>query len=335
MELGAGLSFVMMVGAAEAQAAGYEELEPYHLFNGLLKLSELDDAALRSLTRDPAVAEALRAEQEAVAHLLTEIGLPPPERTRKVRHDLRRRLGRGGGGAVAEGQVLHRSPQARTLCEQATGIAAEDGKAQCDASDLLRAILAHPPESLSTALAPAEGVHLRVLETPELDRRATPIRPADEAGDPRRSDPVCRVLGDWWDTADRPALALLQAGREPTEAVLARFAAALACNHGREHDRVFLIKLPADLGAADADALLAECAQLPTRLFCLVPALPATSASAPAWAESLAKAVATRGSNLAVALPAAAYEREAAAETAWATPLRPLYVHDLEVLAKL
>jgi len=131
----ASIDVAMLLAAQEAIAGGFKGIEPEHLLEAILKLSEIPVEELEKMTNNQGAAKELVKEAASVR---SELKLRTIESTR-VRRELRALLGKGqhewDGGRVP------RSEATRRLFEVA-GKAAEEGRTGVfSATHLLDALL--------------------------------------------------------------------------------------------------------------------------------------------------------------------------------------------------
>ena len=153
MELSSGVELVWSLAGHETVSAKMQEVEPEHFFCALLKFSELDDDDLQKVASSQSIAKAWIVERDKVQAILKDHSLS----SARVRHDLRRVMGRGNHEHT--GGSIHRSDASRQLFEQATRLARQDASA-LEVCHLLRALLASPTPAMLKAMgqvkAPAE-----------------------------------------------------------------------------------------------------------------------------------------------------------------------------------
>jgi hypothetical protein len=147
----ASIDVAMLLAAQEAIAGGFKGIEPEHLLEAILKLSEIPVEELEKMTNNQGAAKELVKEAASVR---SELKLRTIESTR-VRRELRALLGKGqhewDGGRVP------RSEATRRLFEVA-GKAAEEGRTGVfSATHLLDALLRTPTKTMAKVLGSAAG----------------------------------------------------------------------------------------------------------------------------------------------------------------------------------
>lgn len=153
MNLSGGVQVVWALSSAEAQAAGFECIEPEHLFNSCLKFAELEDKLLAMMAQGISLPQVI-AERDAVKAGLEQRGLAVPAVSTKVRRALRRAIGQGSS-TEKKRMVIHRSPLTRDLYRQAEDRAAREGRAELAALLMLEVILENPSPPLREVLVDA------------------------------------------------------------------------------------------------------------------------------------------------------------------------------------
>jgi ATP-dependent Clp protease ATP-binding subunit ClpA len=151
VRLSASIDVSMLLAAQEAIAAGCKEIEPEHLFEALLKLSEIPSQELEKMTNNQTAAKELVKEAASVRN---ELGLRSIESTR-VRHDLRAALGKGKHDW--DGGRIPRSEATRGLFEVAAKAAEEGRTGVLSATHLLDALLRSPTAQMARILGSAAG----------------------------------------------------------------------------------------------------------------------------------------------------------------------------------
>lgn len=136
------IEILMSIAAQEAQVGGHGELLPEHLVMALTKIAEMDPAILGKLLVGKYSQEEYGREVEALrGRLVTTV----PD-TKKLRRELRARLGKGPGRAKGG---LHRSEVTRTLFVSAEKLVQADTRFKSVTLELmLIVILIFPPTPL-------------------------------------------------------------------------------------------------------------------------------------------------------------------------------------------
>jgi len=178
MELSPSVELVWSLAGHEMVSGRMQEVEPEHFLCALLKFSELDNVDLEKVASDQSVVKALVTERDKVQAILKDHSLS----SARVRHDLRRLMGRGSHEHT--GGSIHRSDASRQLFEQATRLARQD-KSQLEPRHLLQVLLDSPTPLMAKAMGGMERQATTPVEpeapSPLVDRYVQDI--AQLAGD--------------------------------------------------------------------------------------------------------------------------------------------------------
>jgi ATP-dependent Clp protease ATP-binding subunit ClpC len=177
------------LAAAEAVAAQSKEIEPEHFLCALTKLGQMGGEALATLAADNGLdAALLEPELQLVAWVLRDAGVGPD----RLRHDLRKRLGRGPH-EYQKGETLHRSKRSRKMFERAGAIAGEMKRDAVTTGHLFLALL-EEKESMGCRVLIEQGADLQRLRM--LAQERTQSLPQALAASPRAARAeVTRVSG--------------------------------------------------------------------------------------------------------------------------------------------
>lgn len=164
----------------EANLAGATDIQPMHFFLGILKV--IDPPFLTQLQKVELTDEQkndLKKVSKDVRHYLEMSVADVTQLRRSLRHGLR-----AGHPKVEEVKILHRSPDARTVFEQATGTAAGQGKSVLTALELVK------------ALFDSGQVTLELLKTPKDDKSGSKGARWEIIEDERQ--PTSRQFTEWF-----------------------------------------------------------------------------------------------------------------------------------------
>ena len=149
MRLSASIDLLMHLATQEAIAGEFKEIEPEHLLEGMLKLSELPVQDLDRIAPRGDVAKELAAEVALVRTELQRRSIDSTQTRRRLREDL------GKGNIPYEAGRLHRSGRTRAVFEAAAKMAEEAGEETLSVRHLLEATLASPTSAMLKALGSA------------------------------------------------------------------------------------------------------------------------------------------------------------------------------------
>jgi|GEM_PF-2493135 len=178
MQPGYSIQLVWLLASYEAVNTAYENIEPEHFFNALLKFIELDESDIEKLVRDQSQLIAIRDEQKIVSQQFGSWGLRIPEQTTALRRSLRQNMGMGNF-AHQRYNALHRSEVSRTICKRAEEIATDEGASSWQSIHLLAALLERPQGKLAEAIDTAGIGEVGSKITPCLDQLGVKLEPAN------------------------------------------------------------------------------------------------------------------------------------------------------------
>jgi len=151
MKVSASIELLWNMAAQEAIAAEFEEIQPEHFLEALLKFSELPLDQMAAREGGAEVARQLRGEVGAVREALAGRAIDG----RALRRQLRSRLGRGNH--PYEGGVLHRSGEAKQVFAEAARFADQSESGVFMAIHLLEAVLAAATPAIRDVFGAAAG----------------------------------------------------------------------------------------------------------------------------------------------------------------------------------
>jgi len=169
MKVSASVQLVMQLAAREAIAAGFGEVRSEHVFNALLKCSELQEEQMGSLGADGSVREALVSD---IAELRDELDGRSID-SKAARRTIRQKLGKGG--VPFDGGQIHRTDECRKLFDVAARLADEEGEEVLSPSHILEALLDTPPDLVAEVLDGIDTSKTKKSKTPTLDAHAISI----------------------------------------------------------------------------------------------------------------------------------------------------------------
>lgn len=234
MEPALSAQLVLALAAQEAAAGAFEEIEPPHIFNAILKFAEMEEPQFEQLLREPSMSKTLIPERGGVRERLEQCGISVPDKSRLVRHQLRGELGKGGHPYDAN-KVIHRSSVSKEVCREAESIARAGSESKWSAGYLLDALI-----SLSSNKGKELGIERALVgaeqkkETPLLDEHGVDLTALAAAGRLKvsademaiKKDAVCKVVMEELLGKDKNVL-LIETGkrlaREVVEAVAQLF----------------------------------------------------------------------------------------------------------------
>jgi ATP-dependent Clp protease ATP-binding subunit ClpC len=175
-ELTAAADLAWRIAALEARRSQADRIGPDHLLIGLLSLEKLLEP---SAGLAPDRREAVRAEHEAMAGLLRQVGWDAAWLRRLIRQQI------PPGHAAAADTTLHRDAACRAAFERAEALARMRGNVPCGMLHLLAALLETPPPALAAAVPPSTGATWQV----ELLRRRLDVAMTTIFGRGRQHEP--------------------------------------------------------------------------------------------------------------------------------------------------
>lgn len=239
MNLGYSIQIVWPLAIQEALVSSYENIEPEHLFNGLLKFAELRKEDLKAMIKDNLVIDSLLNEQNDICLFFEEGGLSIPAGTSAMRNNIRHKMGKGNG--KKDRKFVHRSNKSKKICLRSEEISSADGKKEWQAIHLIEALLEEPEKVLAEALEKAGFTKPIAVETPLLDRYGTDFPRETLPNEKGPTDSVSKVVMESiQDNTDANLLLIENGGRPALEIV--REASSLL-NKGEKPYRIIHIDL--------------------------------------------------------------------------------------------
>lgn len=227
MEPDMSVMLIWSMAAAEAQATGWYEIEPFHLICAALKFAELESADLDKIGDAAGHRDVIRNSHQRLRNILTDPWeIEVPGTSTPFRRALRR-SGEGNSSSNHKG-ILHRSDTARTAFRNAQSLAKDDGRTEFDMSDLTHAILADPNDWILRAMGKFNipcGDELKerrqfLVEFSDILEQIEPNGLLDMAEQKRIStDPTVRVLMDHIYSGKRPVLLIHGGDHSASEVV--------------------------------------------------------------------------------------------------------------------
>jgi len=218
VNLGYSIQIVWPLAIQEALVSSYENIEPEHLFNGLLKFAELRKDDLKAMIKDSTIIDSLLNEQNDICLFFEEGGLSIPASTSAMRNNIRHMMGKGNG--KDDRKFVHRSDKSKQICLRSEEIASADGKKEWQAVHLIEALLEEPENVLAEALAKAGFTKPIAVETPLLDRYGTDFSRETLPSEKGPTDSVSKVLLEsLQDNTDANLLLIEKGGRPALEIV--------------------------------------------------------------------------------------------------------------------
>ena len=169
MKVSASMQLVMQLAGREAIAGGFGEIRSEHVFNALLKCSELPEEQMRAVAADHAVRDALVTD---IADLREELDMRAID-TKAARRTIRQKLGKGG--VPFDGGEIHRSTECRKLFDLSARLADKSGEEVLSPAHLLEAFFEGPPDVIAEVLDAIGAGEGRRSRTPVLDAHAIDI----------------------------------------------------------------------------------------------------------------------------------------------------------------
>lgn len=200
MELGLSSQVVWHMAAEETAASGHASIQEAHVFAAALKFAELNRDQFLQMTEDENASGLLSAEAGSARAVLQQWGLSVPDASRKLRHAVRSRLGRGDG-PVAQGGAIHRSEVVKSLFREAERLAASAGKTAWTVDDLLAALRGPFEDLIADFAPPPASAPLTAERAPTLASRGCDVTARMEQEQPSYAkdaprDAVCVVVAE-------------------------------------------------------------------------------------------------------------------------------------------
>jgi ATP-dependent Clp protease ATP-binding subunit ClpA len=158
MKASPSIPLIMQLAGREATAAEFDEIEPEHLLQALLKFAELDAKEAESLVEEYPETSSLKAELETLRQELERFSIHSTRLRRKLRRSL------GYGDRPYTGGGIHRSRAARQIFDSAVKLAAGEGKRLFTAGFLLRALLESPTDLIAQMVGAQRPDHEAAAE---------------------------------------------------------------------------------------------------------------------------------------------------------------------------
>jgi hypothetical protein len=256
--MGPSIELLMHLAGREAIESDFPEIQPEHLLEGLLKLSEFPVEHLGKMVVDPSAVAQIETELEELRRTLSGREVD----SAVLRRALRSRL--GNGGKKFGGEPLHRSAASRKVFERSAALAKQGGARGTAPVHVLRALLAEPTP---------------IVEELVGKRRPSPGGPP-AADDGRREDgrasAECEAAMHVLAEARQPSLVLVTDDRARADQVLSELAGRVgrrACPEGLAARR--LVDLRSARGPSELVSRLNE-AGSPRESVLLLPPLDGT-----------------------------------------------------------
>jgi ATP-dependent Clp protease ATP-binding subunit ClpA len=205
MNPGLSIQLIWPIAAQEAIVADFEFIEPPHLFNAILKFSELRKDQIESIAKEKEAVKVFLSERDLLCSKLEETSIKVPGNSTPIRRKLREKMGKGTKPYNGQ-RIIHRSEASREICKKAEEIALAEGRSNWHSIHLLQALIEEPSSQISEALDDAGVLNLiPKQETPIIDKYCknlcseAEIYQADKESDTIDSllkDPVCKVVID-------------------------------------------------------------------------------------------------------------------------------------------
>jgi ATP-dependent Clp protease ATP-binding subunit ClpA len=166
MKVSVSIEIIMQLAAQEAIAAQYKEIEPEHLFEAVLKFSELPAEEVAKIASGSDAIKDLAVEVSTLQEKLAAQSINSTQTRRKLRGQL------GNGNSPYDGGQMHRSTASRDLFDTAAKVADENRCETLTVVHLLDAIAVSPTPMIAELLK-ADGIvaikPCRHSNTPILD----------------------------------------------------------------------------------------------------------------------------------------------------------------------
>jgi ATP-dependent Clp protease ATP-binding subunit ClpA len=347
LEPGLSIQIAWPLAAKEAIDSEHEFIEPPHLFLAVLKFSELERRHIEQIETNPMVIAALLSERDGTRKRLQELSIEIPDKSRSIRYNLRKRLGRKGHPFHGN-QVIHRSNASRQLCVKAEDMARKEGSATWCALNLLEALLASNSLEITEVLADAGISGIRAfMNTPHLDRYGQDLsalameKQKDNIEGSEAKDPVCKVVADDIYGGKKGSILLIQKGKRSSSEVaegVAVYSVGKFSPPGAKTKRLIAIDIPGDIKLEELESTLGTLLQEASRAGNIIlyidrfhdylktgPGLP-----------GLIKRMLSEGKiQLICGTAEEAYHHYIEKDPAWKRLLRPVWIHDLNGTLRL
>lgn len=212
MQPGYSIKMVWPLARIEAVVSGYENIEPEHMFNALLKFAELSSTEMELVFRNGEYLKVLLEEQADVKKVLEKYGFSVPVETTSARHHLRELMGHGG--FHHNQNIVHRSDASRRLCQKAEELAMAAHKSTWQGAHLAEVLLKSPEGYLAQVMISKSSAAPSKLEEAEiLYHYGTVISPASAAGAGQKpTDPAVKVIIESLQNERESSLLLIEKG---------------------------------------------------------------------------------------------------------------------------
>ena len=147
------LEIVVALAMNEAVAGEYHEIEPEHIFLGILKFSEMDPQVLHNVSNLGDEDGFLEKEIEQIKETLAGLGID----SKRMRRSLRGAMGRGGHPVAELG--LNRSRETKVLFMKAEQNARINGAVSLSPINFLKVMLENPTRTLTPLLGAPVAVN--------------------------------------------------------------------------------------------------------------------------------------------------------------------------------
>lgn len=353
MEPGLSIHIVWPLAAQEAIVGESKYIEPSHLFLGTLKFVELEKKHLEQIVNNPKVISPLLSERDDIRSKLREYSIDVPEKSRQIRYEIRKRLGKSGHPYDGR-SVIHRSSVSREICKMAEDSALTAGSSMWCALHLLDALLKTPSRVINEVLSDAGISGLgKALDTPYLDQYGSNLSVSafERKGHHLRigeldvtKDPVCKVLmADILENDINSTLLIQKGKRSPKEIVesIARYIMCDSAPLAAKGKRFIEIDISKSAWKAEGigqkeledrlSALFQEARELGNVIFFLNNFHEYIDMKAGANYSDLVRELLTQKAVKCIGgIDEDNYEKHIKKDSAWKKLIRPVWIHDLE-----
>jgi len=219
----ASVMIVWSISTTEAQASGWDEIQPDHLLCALLKFAEVDVKNLDQFDNPGGEKQNLASvHRELREKLVDPWQIDVPKVSTSLRRGLRRK-------ALTEFKhkagIVHRSDVSRQVFSLAEKWAREDGKIQYNTVDLMSAIFAQQDEWIVRILKKhnlpwnEQDVHSHEDSLVRFEGIVHPVHLQETLSEKEhqriQTDPIIKVLADWLTgESKQPCLLIYGKGRD-------------------------------------------------------------------------------------------------------------------------
>ena len=187
MEASFGVQIVWVLSAQEAIVANFQYIEVEHLFNSILKFSELDEKQLKTLGQIPHITSALIDEKKVLVQIIRNYGIKVPEVTKPLRRGLRKIMGQGGYLSIGR-KKIHRSKETRKVFSKAQNYAQRDNTIKKWSTIYLLKVLLDKPSRL--IVRAFDDIRLQIKNFPALNQDFK----KDKEDTSEESPELCRII---------------------------------------------------------------------------------------------------------------------------------------------